>query len=56
MELVYAGAGNQNLTAGDSIFHCHFYPHFASGMWALFRVHDVLETGTELEPELPALK
>ena len=49
MELVYGGAGNQNLTAGDSIFHCHFYPHFASGMWALFRVHDVLETGTELD-------
>ena len=49
MELVYAGAGNQNLTAGDSIFHCHFYPHFASGMWALFRVHDTLELGTELD-------
>lgn len=49
MELVYSGAGNQNLTAGDSIFHCHFYPHFASGMWALFRVHDTLELGTELD-------
>ncbi|WP_257165109.1 multicopper oxidase domain-containing protein [Bradyrhizobium sp. SRS-191] len=49
MELVYFGAGNQNLTAGDSIFHCHFYPHFASGMWALFRVHDTLELGTELD-------
>lgn len=49
MELVYAGAGNQNLTAGDSIFHCHFYPHFASGMWALFRVHDTLELGTALD-------
>jgi manganese oxidase len=49
MELVYNGAGNQNLTAGDSIFHCHFYPHFASGMWALFRVHDTLEMGTELD-------
>jgi len=49
MELAYYGAGNQNLTAGDSIFHCHFYPHFASGMWALFRVHDTLEMGTELD-------
>jgi hypothetical protein len=49
MELVYYGAGNQNLTAGDSIFHCHFYPHFASGMWALFRVHDTLEMGTVLD-------
>ncbi len=51
MELVYNGAGNQNLTAGDSIFHCHFYPHFASGMWALFRVHDTLELGTELDAD-----
>jgi hypothetical protein len=51
MELVYYGAGNQNLTAGDSIFHCHFYPHFASGMWALFRVHDTLEMGTELDAD-----
>lgn len=51
MELVYDGAGNQNLTAGDSIFHCHFYPHFASGMWALFRVHDTLEMGTEIDAD-----
>ncbi len=51
MELVYAGAGNQNLTAGDLIFHCHFYPHFASGMWALFRVHDTLELGTALDAD-----
>ncbi len=49
LDLVYDGSGNRNLTAGDSIFHCHFYPHFASGMWALFRVHDVLETGTPLD-------
>ncbi len=48
MDLVYEGSGNRNLTPGDSIFHCHFYPHFASGMWALFRVHDVLELGTPL--------
>ncbi|HEV2722841.1 MAG TPA: hypothetical protein VG323_22645, partial [Thermoanaerobaculia bacterium] len=34
---------------GDSIFHCHFYPHFAAGMWALWRVHDVFEDGTRLE-------
>ncbi|PYQ28028.1 MAG: copper oxidase [Acidobacteria bacterium] len=49
LELVYDGSGNRNLTAGDSIFHCHFYPHFASGMWALFRVHDVFEAGTQLD-------
>ncbi|HEV7767738.1 MAG TPA: copper oxidase [Thermoanaerobaculia bacterium] len=50
-ELVFAGSGNRNLTTGDSIFHCHFYPHFASGMWALYRVHDVFEAGTELDAQ-----
>ena len=48
LEMTYGGSGNKNLTAGDSIFHCHFYPHFAQGMWSLWRVHDVLEEGTEL--------
>ena len=48
-EIAYNGGGNRNLTPGDSIFHCHFYPHFAQGMWSLWRVHDVLETGTPLD-------
>ncbi len=47
-EIIY-GSGNRNLTPGDSIFHCHFYPHFAQGMWSLWRVHDVFEAGTELD-------
>jgi manganese oxidase len=47
LEMIY-GSGNRNLTAGDSIFHCHFYPHFAAGLWAMWRVHDVYEAGTEL--------
>ncbi len=47
-EIAYNGSGNRNKTAGDSIFHCHFYPHFAQGMWALWRVHDVFEKGTVL--------
>jgi hypothetical protein len=54
LDLVYDGSGNRNLTAGDSIFHCHFYPHFASGMWALFRVHDVFEAGTPLTDGRPS--
>ncbi|HET9621656.1 MAG TPA: hypothetical protein VFP84_09835 [Kofleriaceae bacterium] len=49
MEIAYNGSGNLNRTVGDSIFHCHFYPHFASGMWALWRVHDVFEAGTQLD-------
>ena len=48
-EIAYNGAGNLNLTVGDSIFHCHFYPHFAQGMWSLWRVHDVFEEGTLLD-------
>jgi hypothetical protein len=48
-EIARGGSGNLNKTVGDSIFHCHFYPHFAQGMWGLWRVHDVLELGTELD-------
>jgi hypothetical protein len=47
-ELVNRGAGNRNSTTGDAIFHCHFYPHFAQGMWYHMRIHDVYETGTVL--------
>ncbi len=49
MEIPYRGSGNRNQTVGDSIFHCHFYPHFAQGMWSLWRVHDVFEEGTLLD-------
>ena len=48
-EIAYGGSGNRNKTVGDSIFHCHFYPHFAQGMWELWRTHDVFERGTELD-------
>ncbi|MEP7340158.1 MAG: hypothetical protein ABI977_20665, partial [Acidobacteriota bacterium] len=48
-EMVYNGSGNRNQTVGDAIFHCHFYPHFAGGMWSLWRIHDVFEAGTKLD-------
>ncbi|MCH8961691.1 MAG: hypothetical protein IH820_10320, partial [Bacteroidetes bacterium] len=51
LEMVYNGSGNRNQTVGDSIFHCHFYPHFAMGMWSLWRVHDVFEAGTECQKD-----
>jgi hypothetical protein len=51
LEITYNGSGNRNKTVGDSIFHCHFYPHFAQGMWALWRVHDVFEEGTFLDAD-----
>ncbi|MFP3939608.1 MAG: copper oxidase [Thermoanaerobaculia bacterium] len=50
-EATHNGSGNRNQTVGDSIFHCHFYPHFAQGMWSLWRVHDVFESGTPLDAE-----
>ncbi len=49
LEVDYGGSGNRNKTLGDSIFHCHFYAHFADGMWGMWRVHDVLESGTQLD-------
>ncbi|MGH8551997.1 MAG: hypothetical protein ACRERS_01760, partial [Methylococcales bacterium] len=56
LEMTYNGSGNRNQTVGDSIFHCHIYPHFAQGMWSLWRVHDVFEAGTELDAEGRPLK
>jgi hypothetical protein len=51
LDMAYFGSGNLNQTVGDSIFHCHFYPHFAQGMWSLWRVHDVFEEGTKILPD-----
>jgi hypothetical protein len=48
-EITHGGSGNRNGVVGDSIFHCHFYPHFAEGMWELWRSHDVFEAGTVLQ-------
>lgn len=48
---VLFGAGSKPGTVGDTIFHCHLYPHFAEGFWALWRVHDALEDGTARTPD-----
>jgi len=53
LEIDYNGSGNRNKTVGDSIFHCHFYPHFAAGMWSLWRTHDVFENGSQLANGIP---
>src|SRR5262245_4138878 len=50
-EIAFNGSGNRNQTVGDAIFHCHFYPHFAQGMWELWRNHDTFEAGTPLDAE-----
>lgn len=47
-EINFGGSGNRNKTTGDAIFHCHFYPHFAQGMWEMWRIHDTNESGTVL--------
>jgi hypothetical protein len=49
LEMTFNGSGNRNKVVGDSIFHCHFYPHFAAGMWAMWRTHDTLEIGSQLD-------
>jgi len=35
-----AGAGYTHGTAGDVLFHCHLFPHYAEGMWGFMRVLD----------------
>jgi hypothetical protein len=48
-EIAFGGSGNRNRSAGDAVFHCHYYPHFAQGMWYLWRIHDTFEAGSRLE-------
>src|SRR6185369_7119422 len=49
LEMTFNGSGNRNKVVGDSIFHCHFYPHFAAGMWAMWRTHDTFEEGSTVD-------
>jgi manganese oxidase len=48
-EINNGGSGNRNKSAGDAIFHCHFYPHFAQGMWYHWRHNDTFQAGTILD-------
>lgn len=45
------GAGSLNGCIGDVIWHCHLYPHFAEGMWGLWRILDRLEDGKRPYPD-----
>jgi hypothetical protein len=45
------GAGGLQGTVGDSIFHCHFYPHFAEGFWGYMRIYDRLRDGSQSNPD-----
>ncbi|MEY2686080.1 MAG: hypothetical protein RL375_278, partial [Pseudomonadota bacterium] len=48
-EINNGGSGNRNKSTGDAIFHCHFYPHFAQGMWYHWRINDTFQSGTILD-------
>ncbi|MHC4091751.1 MAG: hypothetical protein ACYSVY_16040, partial [Planctomycetota bacterium] len=54
-EINFGGSGNRNKTAGDAIFHCHFYPHFAQGMWEMWRIYDTFQQGTALQATLDGI-
>ena len=45
--VIEGGAGGLAGAVGDSIFHCHLYPHFAQGFWGHERIFDRLRDGTQ---------
>ncbi|HEX2105079.1 MAG TPA: multicopper oxidase domain-containing protein [Solirubrobacteraceae bacterium] len=56
---IEGGAGSVTGTIGDSIFHCHLYPHFAQGFWGHLRIYDRTRDGSQKYPdgtELEALR
>ena len=48
---IEGGAGGLQGAIGDSIFHCHLYPHFAQGFWGHERIFDRLRDGTQRYPD-----
>ncbi|RFU64607.1 copper oxidase [Bacillus sp. V59.32b] len=46
----FYGLGSLNQGIGDVIVHCHLYPHFEVGMWALNRIFDTLQDGSQCYP------
>ncbi len=53
---IEGGAGGLQGAIGDSIFHCHLYPHFAQGFWGHERIFDRLRDGTQRYPDGTALQ
>lgn len=49
--VIEGGAGGLQGTIGDSIFHCHLYPHFAQGFWGSLRIFDRLRDGSQVYPD-----
>ncbi|MGZ6924866.1 hypothetical protein [Oryzihumus sp.] len=48
---IEGGAGGLQGAIGDSIFHCHLYPHFAQGFWGHERIFDRLRDGSQRYPD-----
>ncbi|WLR57010.1 multicopper oxidase domain-containing protein [Mesobacillus subterraneus] len=44
------GLGSLHGAIGDSIIHCHLYPHFGIGMWGINRVFNTLQDGSQCYP------
>ena len=54
--VIEGGAGSVTGTIGDSIFHCHLYPHFAQGFWGHLRIYDRKRDGTQKLPDQTPLE
>ncbi|KKI91024.1 multicopper oxidase [Bacillus sp. SA1-12] len=50
------GLGSLQGAIGDAIVHCHLYPHFGVGMWAINRIFDTLQDGSQCYPNGTPIK
>jgi FtsP/CotA-like multicopper oxidase with cupredoxin domain len=48
---IEGGAGGVQQGAGEFLFHCHIASHYASGMWAFWRVYDTNQPGFAALPD-----
>lgn len=44
------GLGSLQGSFGDTIVHCHLYPHFGAGMWGMNRIFNTLQDGSQCYP------
>ncbi|MCU0893412.1 MAG: multicopper oxidase domain-containing protein [Rhodospirillales bacterium] len=49
------GAGDRQQAAGDTIWHCHLYPHFHEGMWGIFRTFETRQDGPDGGEDLTSI-
>jgi manganese oxidase len=48
---IEGGAGGVQQGAGEFLYHCHIASHYASGMWAFWRVYDTNQPGFAALPD-----